>query len=184
MLVGDFDTNVKMDAGDIYLKFYSDNFTLNWEQASKLADYLSHYYTQSVLSCTESQHKEVLNNVSYVVNELFENSIKFNSASDLDVSIQINTQENNITLITTNNLSKEKVTKFAAFLKNLLAADPEAYLVEKITENIEKDTSGSGLGYITLILNYHAKLGFKFEEQDNGLVKVFTMAKMPMISDI
>jgi hypothetical protein len=54
--------------------------------------------------------------------------------------------------------------------------------MEKIMENEEDDdSSGSGLGYLTMINDWNAKLAWKIEERkkDVELYKVTVMVQMP-----
>jgi hypothetical protein len=183
MIFGDYDTQYNMESSDIFIQYFLNNFNTNWEQASILSDYMGKYYSQDVLSCTKAQHKEVFNNISYVLNELFENAIKFNEENDISTSIQVNKEDNLITLVTTNHIHETKVGHFVEFLSQLFAGDPKQMFMQKIEQNLMDDSGGSGLGYLTLILNFDVKLGFRFFTLDDHSheVKIYTMARMPML---
>ena len=186
MIIGDYDKDYCMETSDIFLKYYLNNFKMKWDQASKLADYLGDYYSQDVLSCTAIQHKEVSDKISYVLNELFENALKFNDEKDITASTHINREDNLITLVTSNHIDEKKAEHFVAFLTQLFKGDPRTMFIEKIAQNLIDENNNSGLGYLTMILNFDVKLGFKFFtlNDQSGKVRIYTMARMPMLSTI
>ncbi|MGK7896184.1 MAG: ATP-binding protein, partial [Xenococcus sp. (in: cyanobacteria)] len=61
-------------------------------------------------------------------------------------------------------LSSEAKEKFQAFLTRLLACDPEELYITQVEQSLEEENSqASGLGFLTMINDYSAKLGWKFE---------------------
>jgi len=183
MIFGDYDTKYNIESSDVFFQFALNNFNTNWDQASIFADYMGKYYSQNLLSCTEIQYKEVFNNISYVLNELFENALKFNEEKDISASVKVNKEENLITLVTTNHIHETKVGHFVELLSQLFAGDPKQMFMEKIEQNLMDDSGGSGLGYLTMILNFDVKLGFRFFTLDDQShdVKIYTMARMPLL---
>jgi hypothetical protein len=59
--------------------------------------------------------------------------------------------------------------KFQALLAELTTRDPGELLIERIEANAADETSsGSGLGLLTLMNDYGARLGWSFSEQPGG----------------
>ena len=134
--------------------------------------------------------KESKGAVSYVANELLENAMKFNDQkSNFKVKFGIyfledrsgKNAEVTAVLYTTNNVTSEGVEKFQAFLSILLASDPEELYVTQVEKSLEEENSeASGLGFLTMINDYSAKLGWKFEtvSVDRQILTVTTMAQV------
>ena len=134
--------------------------------------------------------KESKSVVSYVANELLENAMKFNAQkSNFQVKFGIHFLEDKLVknsevtavLHATNNITPEGVEKFQAFLAKLLASDPEELYVTQVEKSLEEENSeASGLGFLTMINDYSAKLGWKFEtvSVDHQILTVTTMAQI------
>ena len=83
-------------------------------------------------------------------------------------------------LYATNSVSTEGAVKFENFLEELLAADPEEFYVTQVEKSVEEDTDASGLGFLTMINDYEAKLGWKFapSPQNSQILTVTCMAQV------
>ena len=109
--------------------------------------------------------------VSYVANELLENAMKFSDCnSKFKVRFGVyfledfSEQNGEVTavLYATNSTTPENADKFQTFLSELLAGDPEEFYVRQVEKSLETDSDASGLGFLTMINDYSAKLGWKF----------------------
>ena len=128
--------------------------------------------------------------VRYLANELLENAMKFNHPeSKLKVKFAIYLlryrpeEDSEITIVihVTNSLSPEAEAKFQAFLVKLLASDPEELYMAQVEKSLEQENSqASGLGFLTMINDYSAKLGWKFEtfSVDPKILTVTTMVQI------
>ncbi|MGK7875311.1 MAG: DUF6272 family protein [Xenococcaceae cyanobacterium] len=134
--------------------------------------------------------KESKGSVIYVANELLENAMKFN---DLESKFKVKfgiyflqdwsveNAEVTAVLYATNSVSHEGVEKFQAFLAELLASDPEELYVTQVEKSMEEEHSeASGLGFLTMINDYSAKLGWNFEivSEEPQIFTVTTMAQI------
>ena len=129
--------------------------------------------------------KESKSVVSYVANELLENAMKFSDeGSNFKVKFGIYFIENEeitVVIYTINSIAPEKVAKFQAFLAELLAADSEKLYVTQVERSMEEEHSEtSGLGFLTMINDYSAKLGWKFQNlsTEPPIQTVTTMAQV------
>ena len=69
-----------------------------------------------------------------------------------------------VVLLATNSLSPVAQEKFQAFLVELFAGDPEILYITQVEKSLsEENAQSSGLGFLTMINDYSAKLGWKFE---------------------
>jgi hypothetical protein len=128
--------------------------------------------------------KESQCSVSYVANELLENAMKFNNDTinyQVKFGIQfLEEKEVKVCIYTTNSITPEGVDKFQHFIRKLLSSDLEELYISQVEKSIVEDTEASGLGFLTMINDYSAKLGWKFdtEPKEQQIFTVTTMAQL------
>ena len=158
----------------------------NGLSADFLADYLTTFYPndESRLAGTD-RHTEIKSAVSYVANELLENAMKFHDdRGNYPVDVQLRLHSEYLVFSVTNCISQDKVLPFQNFIKDLLDGDPQELYIQRLEENAMDDNhSGSGLGLLTMVNDYMAKLGWKFEkveEEGEQIVSVTTRVELPV----
>jgi len=156
--------------------------------ANFMADYFSNFLPVDEDDPAQKRRiKESKGAVSYVANELLENAIKFNNqGTNFKIKFGIYLiEEADLTavLFATNTVSAEGLDKFQKFIQELLCSDPEKLYVQQIEKSAEEENSGaSGLGFLTMINDYSAKLGWKFEivQNEPKMIAVTTMVLVPV----
>jgi len=156
--------------------------------ANFVADYFSNFLpVDEDDPAHERRIKESKAAVNYVANELLENALKFNNpATNFKIKFGISfVEEADLTavLFATNSVSNEGVDKFQSFIQELLSSVPEELYVQQIEKSAEEENSGSsGLGFLTMLNDYSAKLGWKFEivQEDPKMIAVTTMVIVPV----
>ncbi|MDF0553809.1 DUF6272 family protein [Kamptonema sp. UHCC 0994] len=134
----------------------------------------------------EERIKAMKNAVSYIGNELLENAMKFNEFSKhkrVNFGIHFLEDLERVTAIifTKNSINSKKIEKFQAFIEELLSADLNELYVQQIEKAAASEQSeASGLGLLTIINDYSAKLGWKFESEPSApqIIIVTTMAQI------
>ena len=156
--------------------------------ANFMADYFSNFLPVDENDPAQKRRiKESKGAVTYVANELLENAIKFNNqGTNFKIKFGIYfIEEADLTavLFATNSVSAEGLDKFQKFIQELLCSDPEKLYVQQIEKSAEEENSGaSGLGFLTMINDYSAKLGWKFEivQKEPKMIAVTTMVLVPV----
>jgi len=156
--------------------------------ANFMADYFSNFLQVDEDDPAQKRRiKESKGAVSYVANELLENAIKFNDrGTNFKIKFGIYfIEEADMTavLFATNSVSAEGLDKFQKFIQELLCSDPEKLYVQQIEKTAQEENSGeSGLGFLTMINDYSAKLGWKFEivQKEPKMIAVTTMVLVPV----
>jgi hypothetical protein len=151
--------------------------------ANFMADYFSNFLPVDENDPAQKRRiKESKGAVTYVANELLENAIKFNNqATNFKIKFGIYfIEEADLTavLFATNSVSAEGLDKFQKFIQELLCSDPEKLYVQQIEKSAEEENTGvSGLGFLTMINDYSAKIGWKFEivQKEPKMIAVTTM---------
>ncbi len=138
----------------------------NGLSADFLADYIISFFPKTKNNPNDiDKHIEIKGIVSYVANELLENAMKFSDKNwSFPISMQLQLYENSIGFFVTNSILDKSVAKFQTYIQTILGSDTEALYIEQLEKNATNDNStDSGLGLLTMINDYTAKIGWKFE---------------------
>lgn len=153
----------------------------NGLSADFMADYFASFFPGRERVTTESNIKaEVKSAVSFIANELLENAMKFNDETlSHPISMTLQMHSDTLIFLATNSVNRQTVGKFQAFIEELITSDPDELYMRQLEENSESE-SESGLGFLTMINDYQAKLGWKFEtaQKNPEVVAVTTMVQL------
>jgi hypothetical protein len=174
---GDFIEDLPSSQEYLIIGFSTSSAPLKqrWRNNGLSADFLADYLTTFFPSCenepdTRQRQIEMKGSVSYIANELLENAMKFNyeKYSSL-ISIQLYLYSEKIIFIIANNIDPQQVNEFQIRIDKLMRSDLEELYIQQLEKNAEKKNGdSSGLGLITILNDYQARMGWKFEScQDN-----------------
>ena len=143
------------------LNLFDGPLDVTWQHASATCDFLS---DMMAMRCerTKLGYIDARHSIAYLVNEVLENAIKFKSGGN--VSIFCSLERNRFEIMISNVISEDAAKKFQTILAELVTRDPGELLIERIEMNAANEySSASGLGILTLMNDYGAKLGWKFD---------------------
>jgi hypothetical protein len=155
----------------------------NGLSADFLADYLTTFFpgNQDEPSTIERQ-AEIKSAVSYIANELLENAMKFNDeTSEYPIDIKLLLESDRVIFSVANSISPQAVDKFQAYIQQLLTSEPSELYIQRLEKNAaDESCTNSGLGLLTMLTDYTAKLGWKFHtvHQDPEVIAVTTMVQL------
>ncbi|MEM8672901.1 MAG: ATP-binding protein [Cyanobacteria bacterium P01_G01_bin.67] len=170
--LGDFIHNLPSCQEYLILSFSPGSMPLRqrWRNNCLSADFLADYLSTFFLGNNDQQpdtakQVEVKSAVSYIANELLENGMKYCvEASLFPISIQIHLNPKFIVFQLTNSITVKQTRHFQYQIKKLLNGDPgEMYLAQLEKNALEENHASSNLGLLTMLHDYGAKLGWKFE---------------------
>lgn len=155
-----------------------------WEHNGISADFLGDYFAAFFPGDTTSKSKinrktTVKSIVSYIANELLENAVKYSDrTANLPITITLYLYEKELIFSVTNYAHKTTVVKYQEFIHELLASDPDDFY----TRQMEKAAMGTGesqMGLLTMVNDYSAQLGWKFDhlQQESQIIHVSVMAR-------
>ena len=188
-IFGDFIENLPASQEYLILGFSPSSVPLKqrWRNSGLSADFLADYLTTFIPNyendtLTIDKQAELKSAISYIANELLENAMKFNDeAFQEPINVRIHLYRNRIVLVTTNSISCARVERFQAYIKKLTNSDPNDLYIRQLEKNAEAENSKeSGIGLLTLLNDYQAKLGWKFETaaKEPEAIVVTTMVQM------
>jgi hypothetical protein len=160
----------------------SDDLFRSWRRVSLSSDFLARYYSyyfpyrekaRGTLSRDSAE-----NSISFVLNELVENTAKYSDAEDKNVSIRVWLLESVLLFSVSNFITGKLSGPFHSLAQEILSGNAEELYLKRLERNTEEGGGGSGLGYLTLINDYGINLGFKFEKAGDDLFKVTVQATM------
>lgn len=189
---GDFIEEFTQEHDSLELSFTCRSRPLrkNWRNNRLSAFFVADYCSNLLPIDEDETHAEegiteIKNTVSYVGNELLENAIKF-SEEIPPYTVKfgmhfLDDEELTVIIFTKNSITIPSFEKFQSFIEELLSSDSNELYVQQIEKTAEdEDSEASGLGLLTMINDYSAKLGWKFEPDPSNpqMIAVTTMAQV------
>jgi hypothetical protein len=153
-----------------------------WRNYGLSADFLGDYFANffpggDVPESTINLKDTIKATVSYIANELLENAVKYSDESVLlPVSITLRLFDQDIVFQVTNYANQAVAQQYQQFVQTLQAADID----ELYTQQLEKTALGEGgssMGILTIIQDYAAQGGWRFEQlmENPSISKVTVM---------
>ncbi|MDY7012403.1 MAG: DUF6272 family protein [Cyanobacteriota bacterium] len=188
-IFGEFIDNLPPSPEYLIIGFSPSSVPLKqrWRNNGLSADFLADYITTFFPSREdddESQMRQldIKGAVNYIANELLENAMKFNDEnSGHTIGISLHLRSDRIIFIVSNSVEQDCVEDFKAYLEKLTTSEPQEMYIHQLEQNAADDNcTASRLGYLTMVVDYSAKLGWKFEtvQQEPEVVMVTTMVQL------
>lgn len=186
-LVGEYDLLLPAPIEQLSLVFTPAFFRLDWSNCGKLADMMAAMFAPLCLSQTGPEGTATLDEIggaiSFVANELIENALKFHVDPTFPVKLTASLYPTRLVLLVANKVSQQAGSKFKELLEIIAAGDPTELLLEKMEENaLDPEGEGSGLGILTILSDYRARAGWKFETLAgrSNEQTVYSMVQLPL----
>lgn len=163
---------------DIRISMSSESEESDWQKNSLCAEFIAKYMTSVIISYKDkvtTPPDDMSDAINYIANELFENAAKFNQpATNKILSFQANKDQNSLRFYIRNSIDANTVGSFQELIEKLLSEDPEQLYFERMEAIAEDpDANSSGLGYLSVMVDYSAEIAWKFERMDEAPETVF-----------
>lgn len=154
----------------------------NGLSADFMADYLATFFPRSKQGDSSlNSPSQIKNTVSFIANELLENAMKFSDQEGNDpISITLRLYETSLVFLSTNRINQSTANRFQSYIHTIINCDPQSLLIKQLEENVEEHSTESRLGILTLMSDYQARIGWKFEslEQSPNIQTVTVMVQL------
>jgi len=158
IVIGDYRQGLAFDT-ELRLTFHPEEFPVHWRRPALTADFAASWFGNAGDGVADA--------ISYALNELVENAIKFGTAGRVEVVAGLVGPE--LVLRVSNRLPKVDVPKLRALLEEMVSEDPWELIVRRVEANAEDPgSSRSGLGFLTLLTDYDARLGWHIVDADDA----------------
>jgi hypothetical protein len=156
----------------------------NGLSAEFLGDYVTTFLPGEGGIAAGSRQNEIRHALIYVANELLENAMKYHErAVDIPIGIHLELTNDLITVRASNGVGSQQAQRYKAFVERLLEGDPGDLFQRQQEETASNPQSSSScLGLLTMINDYGAQLGWRFDVHPTKLdmVTVTTSAVLPL----
>lgn len=152
---------------------------LAWQHCGVTSEFLGDFFALQ-LGKTGGNYNEARHSIGYLTNELLENALKFRHGAD--IALEASLDGSSFELRISNQITTETAGRFQALLAELTTRDPGELLIERIEQNAENmNSSGSGLGLLTLMSDYGARLGWRFQPAAADAMRLETYAALDIV---
>ncbi len=153
----------------------------NGLSANFMADYVTTFFPQDNFNTTSpEQLAEIKDAVGFIANELLENAMKFSDPqSNHPIDIQVRLSPEKLFFRVENSISASAMQPFKDYIQKLINCDPEELYIQQVEQNLENDTC-SRLGYLMMINDYSAQIGWKFKtvQKEPDAITVTTVVSL------
>jgi hypothetical protein len=182
-ILGSFrERQAETPASEAALNLDSADMLQHWRRVSLSSDFLAKYYSFYFPYREKAKgrisRETAENSISFVLNELIENTAKYSNAAETAVEVRVLLLERAILLEVSNSVSEAQAEEFMASMREVLSGNAEELYLAKLESNLLKPKGDSGLGFLTLINDYKIGLGFRFEKTGGDLCRITVQADM------
>lgn len=151
-----------------------------WKEADRISRYLSGYLRGALTDRhPELTVRHATADLSYAVNELVENAVKYVDGGELGIEVGFDARHVLLNQSTLSNAAAAK--RYQQRMSAMLNSDPTELIVRMVELRVELgNTEGSGLGLLSLMADYGAELAFEFKTVAPGMQRITTQAHLPL----
>lgn len=148
------------------IRFFDGPLELNWSHCGATAEFLGEFFA-GIAATSKLDANDARHSIAYLANELLENAVKFRAPGEVAMETALDGETFKLHLV--NETAPETAARFETLLAEIVSRDPGDLLIERIEANAaDPDAGGSGLGILTLMNDYGAKLGWTMERSKSG----------------
>ncbi|RWL93402.1 MAG: ATP-binding protein [Mesorhizobium sp.] len=161
------------------LRLFDGPLDLSWRHCATTSDFIADLFALRFQS-SRNDYMEVRHSIGYVVNELIENAVKFRAPGEIVIEASMDSEC--FKLKVSNDVDNENASEFQSLLADITVGDPKDLLIQRIEENAANpDVARSGLGLLTLMSDYGARLAWIFSPADESdRIYLETYASIPI----
>jgi hypothetical protein len=178
-LYGPAEIMIGMNESVSRIRLFDGPLDLKWHHCASTSDFIADLFALP-FQASRDDYREVRHNIGYLVNELVENAVKFREPGEIRIEAAMDIGTFKIKV--SNVISAERAESFQQLLSDITVGNPGELLIQRIEANaVDPESSGSGLGLLTLMSDYGARLAWIFSPVDDGRgIHVETFATLPV----
>jgi len=175
------------EPGKEYLDINFSSSVLNvdqlWENSVLSAKFLSSFWGQFFPASNKEHHntrRVMQDSVRFIVSELLGNAAKFGDGNGYDIRVNLHMEQQELRFYVTNVIDPAVMASFQTFIQRILTEDLDAMYLAQMEKSVATNNPESGLGYLTMVLDYDARIAWKFERKGD-LDVITTFVALPVV---
>lgn len=150
---------------------------LGWRHSGLTSDFIAAAMAMPY-AASRTLHAYIHHSIGYLSNELIENAVKFRLTGA--IAIEAGIVSDVFMMRVCHEIDTAASARFQQRLEDMLSAEPGELLIQQLEENAASDAEGSGLGLLTLLADYGARMSWEFETLGQDRVKLVTTAYLAL----
>ncbi len=183
-VIGEFSEGMSGVDDGLTLTFSASSIPLKhrWRNNGLSADFLADYVTTFFPKDEDdpaslSRQQEIRGAVAYIANELLENAMKYSEeAIASPTTIKLVLAADAVLFSESNCTGAGRGATFLGFVRELAASDPSEMYLRQLERSAE--SGGSGLGLLTMVNDYGARLAWQFQDLHDGTMRITTQVRL------
>jgi hypothetical protein len=178
-LFGTVDLAIGMKERVSRVRLFDGPLDVSWHHCATTSDFFADLFALRFQS-SRNDYKEVRHSIGYLVNELIENAVKFRAPGEIMIEASMDSESFKVKV--SNVVDGETASEFQSLLSEITLGDPGDLLIQRIEANAaDPETPSSGLGLLTLMSDYDARLAWIFSPADESdRICLETYASIPI----
>ena len=178
-LFGSPDIAIGMKENVSRLRLFDGPIDLSWRHCATTSDFIADLFALRFQS-SRNDYMEVRHSIGYLVNELIENAVKFRAPGEIVIEASMDSEC--FKLKVSNDVDGENASEFQSLLAAITVGDPQDLPIQRIeAKAANADVARSGLGLLTLMSDYGARLAWIFSSADErDRICLETYASIPI----
>jgi len=149
----------------------------NGLSADFMADYMMTFLFR-IEGCDKQTCNEIHSAVSFIANELLENSMKYTAPTQkIMTSMSLCLLDNQVIFETENETTHDCFKQYKETMDVLLNCNPSELFLIRLEQNAIHENSAN-LGLLTMLNDYNVKLGWKYQTSSQQKMRVITQVQM------
>lgn len=144
-----------------------------------VVSYLSQFINSSTLSFCSLSRKDLEQTIDFIINELLENTIKYGDDNKPEIFVEIHVCADEVLITCTNCIDEKNYQLFKSYVSKLTSGNPQEIYSRQLEMSLN-DNRLSRLGFLSIINDYQAKIGWRFDSsQTSDENKVIISVSVP-----
>lgn len=172
-VIGAYREDVNRSDSMIQISLFPSDLVKYWSRCGLTADFAA-----SFLAFRFPDSKKASNSLSVILNEIVENAVKFSNTPNGKIAVNLFNMADQIIYEVENFVNEAQYRIFHKRAEWLLdGGDIEEKYFSALQAKAE-NSSGSGLGLLTILHDFKSRLGVRFLEEGGGLYRVSVQVTM------
>jgi hypothetical protein len=164
IVIGQYHSNFNQSGRELYLCISPGDVYDSWRRCGMVSDFASHY-----MSMEYEEAKKVSNSLSFIVNELLENAVKYSGDGNEKIYITlVGTEDHEIVCQVENGVNSDQYERLQRIAQQFLDREEvKQKYIRALTDDRMKEKE-SGIGLMTIVSYFNVQISMKLTEPEKS----------------